>query len=81
MKNKIKPKQGPVAANPEPVLTPTQWQGIGAGLIILTLGFLALSRSNASGDNWAALIAPFLILGGYGAIGLALWPAPPPGKE
>ena len=51
-----------------------------AGGIVVLLGFAVLSRADALGRNWAATLSPFLILGGYAAIGLGLFlpPAPPP---
>ena len=54
---------------------------IAAGGISVLLGFAVLSRADALGRNWAASLAPFLILGGYAAIGVGLYlppePAPP----
>ena len=42
----------------------------------MLLGFAALSRADAMGRNWAANLAPFLILGGYAAIGIGLYLPP-----
>ena len=51
-----------------------------AGGILVALGFIVLSRADSMGRNWAASLSPFLILGGYAAIGIGLFlpPAPPP---
>ena len=51
---------------------------VGGGLVLL--GFAVLSRADSLGRNWAASLSPFLILGGYAAIGVGLFlpPAPPP---
>ena len=49
-----------------------------AGGAVVLLGFAVLSRADALGRNWAASLAPFLILGGYAAIGAGLFLPPPP---
>lgn len=49
-----------------------------AGGSSVLLGFAVLSRADASGRNWAASLAPFLILGGYAAIGVGLFLPPDP---
>jgi len=49
----------------------------GAGAVVL--GFIALSRADPMGRNAASLLASFLIVGGYAAIGAGiLLPEPPP---
>jgi hypothetical protein len=45
---------------------------IGAGLIVLVCGYFVLSRTDAAGQNFASLLSPFLILGGYAIIGLGI---------
>jgi hypothetical protein len=60
-----------------------------AGVAIVVLGFIVLSRADAMGGNWAAHLSPFLILGGYLVVGLGIFapeklslrddPAPSPG--
>ena len=51
-----------------------------AGGSLVLLGFAVLSRADSLGRNWAASLSPFLILGGYAAVGVGLFlpPAPPP---
>lgn len=54
---------------------------IAAGGASVLLGFAVLSRADALGRNWAATLAPFLLLGGYAAIGVGLFlppDSPPP---
>ena len=47
-----------------------------AGGISVLLGFLVLSRADPMGRNLAASVSPFLILGGYAAIGVGLFLPP-----
>lgn len=49
---------------------------IGAALV--AFGFIALSRADAMGRNWASVLSPFLIVGGYAAIGLGIFLPEPP---
>ncbi|MDE2142693.1 MAG: hypothetical protein KGJ84_09810 [Elusimicrobia bacterium] len=49
---------------------------IAAGGVSVLLGFAVLSRADALGRNWAAALAPFLLLGGYAAIGVGLFLPP-----
>ena len=51
-----------------------------AGGILVVAGFAVLSRADAMGRNWASSLSPFMILGGYAAIGVGLFlpPQPPP---
>ena len=53
---------------------------VGVGGVVVCLGFAVLSQADPLGRNWAACLAPFLILGGYAAIGAGLFlpPDPPP---
>lgn len=53
---------------------------IGIGLAALAGGFFALSRADSMGGNWEARLAPFLILGAYGAIGIGIM-LPDPGEH
>ena len=41
---------------------------IGAGIGVVFLGFIVLSLTDPSGQNWASTLSPFLILGGYGTV-------------
>ena len=46
---------------------------IGIGLGILVIGFIVLSLTDPMGRNWASTLSPFLILGGYGVIGIGIF--------
>lgn len=51
----------------------------GAGGALVIAGFVLLSFADAQGRNLPALVSPFLLIGGYAAIGVGLFlpPAPP----
>lgn len=50
-----------------------------AAFVLIVLGFVILSRADALARNWAGQLAPFLLLGGYGLLGVALFlPSDPP---
>lgn len=49
---------------------------IKAGGASVLLGFVVLSRADSMGRNWASSLAPFLILGGYAAVGVGLYLPP-----
>ncbi len=66
------------APPPSEALAPGGKLLIKAGGSCILLGFLVLTRADALGRNWAASLAPFLILGGYAAIGIGLFLPPPP---
>ena len=70
----------PAPPPPSAALNPFGKKLAWAGGILVVLGFAVLSRADALGRNWAATLSPFLILGGYAAIGIGLFlpPAPPP---
>lgn len=57
-------------------LTNRNWKFIGAGIFVLLLGFLVLTRADSEGRNWASITSPFLIIGAYViiAIGIILPP-------
>jgi hypothetical protein len=65
---------------PSAALSPVGKRLVAAGGTLVLLGFAVLSRADALGRNWASSLSPFLILGGYAAIGIGLFlpPAPPP---
>ncbi len=45
------------------------------GIFVVVLGFWVLSASDPLGRNWASLVSPILILGGYLLIALGIiWP-------
>lgn len=55
-------------------------KAIGLGVAALALGFFVLSYSDPMGSNWAAKLAPFLIIAGYVVIGLGIF-LPDSGSE
>ncbi len=48
------------------------------GVVLLIVGFILLSRANERADNLPALTAPFMILGGYLMIFVAIVLGPTP---
>ena len=70
----------PAPPPPSAALSPQGKKLVLAGGTLVILGFAVLSRADSLGRNWAASLSPFLILGGYAAIGVGLFlpPAPPP---
>ncbi len=61
------------------------WKVIGAGIGIVAVGFFLLSLTDPAGQNWASNLCPFVILGGYAAIGFGIvlpeGPADVPSQE
>ncbi|MFH1378977.1 MAG: hypothetical protein ABII23_01745 [bacterium] len=45
---------------------------IAGGIGILMLGFYILSKTDPAGQNWASILSPFLILGGYAVIAIGI---------
>jgi hypothetical protein len=46
------------------------------GVGVLVIGYFILSKTDPTGQNWASVLSPFIILGGYAAIGIGiLFPA------
>ncbi|HDT14795.1 MAG TPA: hypothetical protein ENN55_01165 [Firmicutes bacterium] len=41
---------------------------IGAAVVVLVVGYYILSLVNADASNWAGIVSPILIIGGYIAI-------------
>ena len=70
----------PAPPPPSAELNPLGKKLVWVGGSLVALGFVVLSRADSMGRNWAASLSPFLILGGYAAIGVGLFlpPAPPP---
>ncbi|HAM35608.1 MAG TPA: hypothetical protein DEB40_03480 [Elusimicrobia bacterium] len=54
-------------------ITPLGKKVISAGVAIIVLGFIVLSRADAMGRNWAADLSPFLILGGYAVVAIGIF--------
>lgn len=63
----------PPQSLPQPLFTKGQIQTILAGALLTIAGFVVLSQADPAAKNWAGKLCPFLILGGYAVIGVALW--------
>lgn len=77
-KNTVK-KDRPAPPPPAEALSPRGKLIAGAGGALVVAGFVLLSFADAQGRNLPALISPFLLIGGYAAIGAGLFlpPLPP----
>ena len=75
-KKKTQKEKVPAPPPPSEQLSSRGKALITAGGISVLAGFAVLSRADALGRNWAATLAPFLILGGYAAIGVGLFLPP-----
>ena len=73
MENKpLSPTAGnPVSSAPERRLSLKKVL-FSAGLVAIAAGFFLLTRVDPSGQNWAAVVSPFCIIGGYISIIIAL---------
>ncbi|MEW6557310.1 MAG: hypothetical protein AB1349_08145 [Elusimicrobiota bacterium] len=45
---------------------------IAAGIGLVIVGFLVLTKTNPQGDNWASIVSPFLLIGGYITIAVGI---------
>lgn len=45
---------------------------IGIAILILIAGYYTLTKVNADASNWAGVVAPILIIGGYIAIAIGI---------
>ena len=61
--------QAPAAA---PAISRRGWKTIGAGIGLLVVGYSVLCFTDPRGQNWASVLSPFLILGGYAVIGTGI---------
>lgn len=50
----------------------TNWILLGVGLLLLVVGYVTLSMANEDASNLPGLLSPFIILGGYATIFVAL---------
>ena len=57
---------------PLPFLSSKGWSIVGGGILVLIIGFLVLSLTDARGQNFASLLSPILITLGYFLIGWGL---------
>jgi hypothetical protein len=68
MGQEINMKRGKLETNPDAARDGISKNGkkvIGAGIFMLLIGFLILTKTDPSGKNWASIVSPFLIVGGY----------------
>jgi len=81
-KKTMKPDH-PAAPLPTEPISPVGKRLIAAGAALVVLGFVVLSFADPLGKNAASVLSPFLLLGGYAAIGLGLFlpSAPEPGAQ
>jgi hypothetical protein len=57
---------------PPPTITRRGWKLVFSGIGVVVLGFFILSAADPSAQNWAGVVAPFVILGGYALIGFGI---------
>lgn len=78
VKPEVSAASAPVDADP---ISSTGRRTIIAGLGVVALGFVVLTRADSMGRNWAASLAPLLILGGYGIVGWGIFRDDPSAPE
>lgn len=71
-KNTMK-KDHPVPPFPSEPISPQGKLIAGVGGALVIAGFVLLSFADSMGRNLPALISPFLLIGGYAAIGVGLF--------
>jgi len=75
MKNKqnlTKTKVIQPSQNQEKMLSKRGKTIIFVGIGILILGYIILTKTNPQGDNWASIISPFLLVGGYITVAIGI---------
>lgn len=67
-------KKPPVPAKTAepPILSRRGKKVIFSGIGVAVLGYIVLTFTDPAGQNWASVLSPFLILGGYIAIGIGI---------
>lgn len=73
-KKEKKKKRGDeaVMGGDAPLLSRRGWRIVGIGTGVVILGFIVLTFADPRGQNFASELSPFLILGGYAAIGFGI---------
>ena len=71
-KDRLDKKKPQAAPAPFAGVSKRGWKVVGAGIGLVALGFGVLSLTDPEGQNWASNLSPFLLLGGYAAIGLGI---------
>lgn len=54
------------------VISKRGWKLVGTGVGVLVLGYIVLSLTDPSGQNWASHLSPFLLIAGYTLIGVGI---------
>ena len=67
-KTKKKEAQEPPKPMPDAGISKRGRKVIAAGVGVIALGFAVLTQTDPRGQNWASVLSPFLILGGYGLV-------------
>lgn len=67
-----KKKEKKVEEIKEEKISKLGWKVILIGIITLIIGFFILSKTDPEGRNWASIVSPFLIIGGYIIIGIGI---------
>jgi len=69
---KQKQPQQPVKVMKVAGISATGKKIIAAGVVVLVIGYVVLTRTDPAGQNWASTLSPFLILGGYALVGIGI---------
>lgn len=72
-KNKRPAQAPPPVESSKPLMGPLSKKLMLGGLVVLVVGYVILSMADSRAENWAGLLSPFVILGGYGLIGAAFY--------
>ena len=67
-----KQKEVKPAPSSESALSRRGWKTVAAGVGLLVVGYTVLCFTDPRGQNWASVVSPFLILGGYAVIGTGI---------
>ncbi len=75
-KMKFKPQSAAVkqseALPSGPIISKRGKITMAAGVALAAVGYYVLTLTDPAGQNWASNLCPFLILGGYAAIGVGI---------
>jgi hypothetical protein len=67
------PQPAPPSTVPSERLSCRGKTAMAAGIGTLAAGFIVLSFADPMGRNWASVLAPYLILGGYALVGAGIF--------
>jgi hypothetical protein len=71
-KSQHKAASSPATIKPVFSLSKVGKKALVAGIVVALVGYYILTLADPSGQNWAANLSPFLILGGYALVGLSI---------